>query len=120
MLRDLAIEHHLLELGEGQVAEGVMPVHEFGLVVDCDQVDVLVFLKLGLTSKVSSPTLVVSFSSLSPFPDNKLLTCTVRLLLVAPSESVMGFLGMSTWMFSLAVNSLSRWSWLGIWRMCSR
>ncbi len=31
---DLAIEGKLLELGEGQVAEAVMPAHEFGLVVN--------------------------------------------------------------------------------------
>ncbi len=31
---DLAIQGKLLELGEGQVAKAVMPVHEFGLVVD--------------------------------------------------------------------------------------
>ncbi len=31
---DLAIDGKLLELGEGQVAEAVMPAHEFGLVVD--------------------------------------------------------------------------------------
>ncbi len=31
---DLSIESKLLELGEGQVAEAVMPAHELGLVVD--------------------------------------------------------------------------------------
>jgi hypothetical protein len=61
--RDLAIKRQLLELGEGQVAEAVMPAHEFGLVVDCGRVDMLVFLKLGLTSKVSGPILVASFFS---------------------------------------------------------
>ncbi len=49
--RDLAIKHQLLELGEGQVAKAVMPAHEFGLVVNCGQVDVLVFLKLGINVK---------------------------------------------------------------------
>ncbi len=33
-MRDLAVKHELLELGEGQVAETVMPVHELGTVVD--------------------------------------------------------------------------------------
>ncbi len=46
--RDLAVKLQLLELGEGQVAEEVMPAHELGLVVNCSQVDVLVFLKLGI------------------------------------------------------------------------
>ncbi len=32
--RDLAIKRQLLELGEGQVAEAVMPAHEFGLVLN--------------------------------------------------------------------------------------
>jgi hypothetical protein len=32
--RDLAVEHELLELGEGQVAKAVMPAHELGLVVN--------------------------------------------------------------------------------------
>ena len=31
---DLSIESKLLELGEGQVAEAVMPAHELGLSVD--------------------------------------------------------------------------------------
>jgi hypothetical protein len=31
---DLSIERELLELGEGQVAETVMPAHELGLVVN--------------------------------------------------------------------------------------
>ncbi len=47
-LRNLAAKRQLLELGEGQVAEALMLVHEFGLVVNCGQVDVLVFLKLGI------------------------------------------------------------------------
>ncbi len=76
--RDLAIKRQLLELGEGQVAEAVMPAHEFGLVIGCGQVDVLAFSSSGLTLKVSGPILVVSFFSLSPFPDNKLLACMVR------------------------------------------
>jgi hypothetical protein len=46
--RDLAVKCQLLELGEGQVAEAVMPAHEFGLVVNCGQVDMLVFLKLRI------------------------------------------------------------------------
>ncbi len=50
-LRDLTIKRQLLELGEGQVAEAVMPAHELGLVVDCGQVDMLVFLKLGIVVK---------------------------------------------------------------------
>jgi hypothetical protein len=33
-LWDLSIEGKLLELGGGQVAEVVMPVHEYGIVVD--------------------------------------------------------------------------------------
>ncbi len=49
--RDLAVKRQLLELGEGQVAKVVMPAHEFGLVVDCGQVDVLVFLKLRINLK---------------------------------------------------------------------
>ncbi len=32
--RDLTVKHKLLELGEGQVAEAVMPAHEFSLVVN--------------------------------------------------------------------------------------
>ncbi len=47
-LRDLAVEHQLLELAEGQVAKAVMPEHEFSLVINCGQLDVLVFLKLGI------------------------------------------------------------------------
>ncbi len=46
--RDLTVKCQLLELGEGQVAEAVMLAHEFGLVIDCGQVDVLVFLKLRI------------------------------------------------------------------------
>ncbi len=46
--RDLAVKRQLLELGEAQVAEAVMPAHEFGLVINCGQVDVLIFLKLGI------------------------------------------------------------------------
>ncbi len=50
-LRDLAVMRQLLELGEGQVAEAVMPAHEFGLVINCGQVEELVFLKLGINIK---------------------------------------------------------------------
>ncbi len=32
--RGLAVKRELLELGEGQVAEAVMPAHELGLIVD--------------------------------------------------------------------------------------
>ncbi len=45
---DLSIDGKLLELGEGQAAEAVMPAHEFGLVVDSGQVDMLVFLELEI------------------------------------------------------------------------
>jgi hypothetical protein len=48
LLKDLAIECKLLELGEGQVAEAVMPAHELGLAANGGKVDVLVFLKLGI------------------------------------------------------------------------
>ncbi len=48
MSRDLAVKCQLLELGEGQVAKAIMPAHELGLVIDCSQVDVLVFLKLRI------------------------------------------------------------------------
>ncbi len=33
--RALVVKCQLLELGQGQVAEAVMPANEFGLVVDC-------------------------------------------------------------------------------------
>ncbi len=55
--RDLTVKRQLLELGEGQVAETVMSVHEFGLVVDYVQVDMLVFLKhvIDVKGKRSHP-----------------------------------------------------------------
>ncbi len=53
--RDLAIKHELLELGEGQVAKAVMPAHELDLVVNGNEVDVLVFLELGIQVKGEWP-----------------------------------------------------------------
>ncbi len=54
-LRDLAVKHKLLELGEGQVAKAVMPAHELGLVVDSGEIDVLVFLEFGIHVKGEWP-----------------------------------------------------------------
>ncbi len=48
LMRDLAAKRKLLELGESQVAKVVMPVHELSLVVDDGEVDMLVFLELGI------------------------------------------------------------------------
>ncbi len=45
MSRDLAVKHELLELGGGQVAKAVMPVHKLGLIINGGKVEVLVLLK---------------------------------------------------------------------------
>ena len=53
--RDLAVKCKLLELGEGQGAEAVMPAHELGLVVNGGKVDVLFFLELRIYIKGEGP-----------------------------------------------------------------
>jgi hypothetical protein len=85
-----------------------MPAHKLGLIINDGEVDMLVFLELGFTSKVSDPILVVCVSILLSFSDKRLFACAIMLLLVAHSEADGGFFWMLVCTFSSARNSLSR------------
>ncbi len=52
--RDLTVKRKLLELGEGQMAKSVMPLHELGLVVNSG-LDMLVLLEFGIHVKDDWP-----------------------------------------------------------------
>jgi hypothetical protein len=48
MLRDLAIERKLLELGEGKMSKVVMSLHELSLAISGAEVDMRILFKLGV------------------------------------------------------------------------